>query len=200
LKNACKQCGLPLETVDDSNALCGQCVQAPTNVDYTYCLYHYESPIDYLVTKLKYTQQLSHAEILGQLLQKALKETIIEDTPDCIVPIPLYKSRLVKRGFNQSLEIAKPVAKAFELPIDVKLVSRNRQTLAQAELNAVQRKKNVRGCFQINAPKTLNYDHIVIIDDVITTGSTINELAKLLKQSGVKKVGVWSIARAVLAN
>lgn len=198
LMDACKQCGLPLDTANENNAVCGHCLHTSTSVDYTLCLYHYQEPLDYLITTLKYKQQLSHAAILGNLLLGRLQKQAIEDFPDCIIPVPLHKNRLVKRGFNQSLEIARPVAKKFNIPIDVKSVRRKRQTLAQAELNATQRKKNVRGCFEIRSEGLVKYRHVVIIDDVVTTGSTINELAKQLKQSGVQKVGVWSIARAVL--
>ena len=198
LKNACKQCGLPLSAAKENNVVCGHCLQTSTSIDYTLCLYHYQAPMDYLITTLKYKQQLSHAAILGHLLLDQLKHQSLEDLPDCIIPVPLHKNRLVKRGFNQSLEIVRPVSKYFDIPIDVKSIFRKKQTLAQTDLNAVQRKKNVKGCFEIPTKDSLNYHHVVIVDDVVTTGSTINEMAKQLKRSGVQKVGVWSIARAVL--
>ena len=200
LMNACRQCGLPLDVSNKNNAVCGHCLQTPTSVDYTLCLYHYQAPLDYLITSLKYKQQLSYAAILGQLLLAKLQQQVIEDLPDCIIPVPLHKSRLVKRGFNQSLEIARPVAKKLNIPIEIKRVRRKRQTLTQTDLNAIERKKNVKGCFEIQLKKPLNYRHVVIVDDVVTTGSTINELAKQLKASGVQKVGVWSIARAILGS
>jgi len=198
LINACKQCGLPLDTANENNAICGHCLDVSTSIDYTLSLYHYQAPLDYLITTLKYKQQLSHAAILGNLLLARLQQQAIDDLPDCIIPVPLHKNRLVKRGFNQSLEIARPVSKQFNIPIDIKSVRRKRQTLAQADLNAAQRKKNVRGCFEMQSKNPANYRHVVIVDDVVTTGSTINEMAKQLKRSGVQKVGVWSIARAVL--
>ncbi len=197
LMSSCKQCGLPLDAAKAYDTVCGECIKTPSMVDYTLCLYHYQAPIDYLITTLKYKQQLSHANILGQLLLTRIKQENENNLPDCIIPVPLYKSRLVKRGFNQSLEIARPVAKALTLAIDTKLVRKNRATSAQTNLNAMQRKENVKNCFEVVAKKAINYDHVVIIDDVVTTGSTINELAKKLKQSGVKKVGVWAIARAI---
>jgi ComF family protein len=204
LINACKQCGLPLDTANENNAVCGHCLDASTSVDYTMCLYHYQSPLDYLITTLKYKQQLSHAAILGYLLLDKLKQQPIKDLPDCIIPVPLHKNRLVKRGFNQSLEIARPVSQYFNIPIDLKCIIRKKQTSAQADLNATQRKKNVKGCFELSSKASsrtpVNYRHVVIIDDVVTTGSTINEMAKQLKRSGVERVDVWSIARAVLSS
>ncbi len=198
LVNACKTCGLPLDVENKNNIVCGHCLQTSTSVDYTLCLYHYQAPLDYLITALKYKQQLSHAAILGDLLLRRLQQQITEELPDCIIPVPLHKKRLIKRGFNQSLEIARPVAKKLNIQIDVKSVRRKKLTLAQADLSAAQRKKNVKDCFEIQSKEKMIYSHVVIIDDVVTTGSTINELAKLLKQSGVKKVGVWSLTRAVL--
>ena len=199
LDNACQQCGLPLESASDSSVICGQCIQSPPAVDYTLCLYHYQIPLDYLITELKYNQKLPHASILGQLFLARLLDVAPEDVPDAILPVPLHKSRLVKRGFNQSLEIARPIAKKLKIPIALDIVRRKRQTRAQADLTAIERKKNVRDCFEIIKQETLSaYQHIVIIDDVVTTGSTTNELARLLKKAGVKKVGVWSVARAVI--
>ena len=198
LVSACKQCGLPLGEGNEYDTVCGECLKTPPSIDYTMCLYHYQSPLDYLITHLKYNQQLSHAAILGYLLSIRVKQEKKNDLPDCIIPVPLHKSRLVKRGFNQSLEITRPVAKALKLPIDTKLVRRTRKTSAQADLNAVKRRKNVKNCFEIVVQKAINYSHVVIVDDVVTTGSTINELAQQLKQSGIKKVGVWAISRAIL--
>jgi len=201
LLDACKTCGLPLDAANESNsAVCGHCLQISTYVDYTLCLYHYQAPLDYLITTLKYNQQLSHATILGHLLLARLEGEVIGNYPDCIIPVPLHKRRLVKRGFNQSLEIVRNVAEYLNIPIELTSVKRKKRTLAQAELNAVQRKKNVKGCFDVKIELAENYSHVVIIDDVVTTGSTINELAKQLKKSGIKKVGVWSIARAVLGD
>lgn len=202
LEGACKQCGLPFNDAEQWDSVCGQCIKSPPAVDYTLSLYHYETPIDFLITGLKYDQQLSHAAILGELLlEKLQKHTTENSLPDCILPVPLHKSRLTKRGFNQSLEIARDVAKIFNIPISLDSVKRKRGTRTQTDLTAVERKKNMRGCFEVmNSHKFSSYKHIVILDDVVTTGSTVNELAKLLKKSGVEKVGVWSIARAILIN
>ena len=189
-----------MDKANENNAVCGHCLKTSACVDYTLCLYHYKAPLDYLIATLKYKQQLSYAAILGELLLGRLQQQEIENLPDCIIPVPLHKNRLVKRGFNQSLEIARSVSKKLNIPIDVKSVRRKRQTLAQTDLNASQRKKNVRGCFEIQSKKPVDYRHVVIVDDVVTTGSTINELAEQLKRSGVQKVGVWSIARAVLGH
>ncbi len=190
---SCEKCGLPLSVSDQS--LCGQCLQLKPVVDYTHSVFYYESPIDYLIGKMKYEGDLSCAAILGDLLLKSVKD--IKQTPDVLVPVPLHNKRLVKRGFNQSLEISRAVSKQLKIPLDTQYVRRVKPTVAQQTLNLKQRKQNIKGCFEVQAKHQL-YKHVVLVDDVITTGSTVNELATALKEGGVEKVGVWSIARAVL--
>ena len=198
ISHACKTCGIPLE---ETQSICGQCLNSKPDVDYSISLFHYESPIDYLITELKFSHKLSHAKILGSLLKQHLLNNSLHDSyPEAIIPVPLHKKRLIKRGFNQSLEIAKEVTEALEIPIHNNIVQRDKATQAQSELDLKQRKRNIKGCFKLSNKNEMMpaYSHIVIIDDVVTTGATTNELAKVLKLAGVKKVGVWSIARAVL--
>ncbi len=201
IKSACSCCGIPTPTDVDR---CGLCLKSSSSVDYTFSLFQYESPVDYLISQLKFNQQLSYAAILGHLLKQSLTGSIAKNgKPDIILPVPLHKSRLVKRGFNQSLEIARPVSKALRIPIDYQFVRRTRKTMVQSDLTAVERRKNIKNCFEMTkttemATQVQNYKHVVIVDDVVTTGSTTNELAKVLKKSGVEKVGVWTIGRAII--
>jgi len=194
---ACKMCALPMEANTNSQ-FCGQCLSQKTYVDYTESLFFYDNPIDYLISQMKFQQQLSVVAVLADLLKEHIETGVSKHGfPDVILPMPLHKIRLTKRGFNQSLEIIKPLAKAKDIPIELNLVERSKATQSQTNLNRKQRKKNVSGCFSLITKP--NYSHIVIVDDVITTGASVNELAKLLKKSGVDKVGVWSIARAELS-
>ena len=197
IDHACKQCGISLEKNTTQNDLCGQCIQISPEVDYTISLFHYENPVSYLIGQMKFQQQLSCAAILGSLLRaEIIKGNTSHTLPDALLPVPLHSNRLAKRGFNQSLEISRSIAKEKQLPLLLNTVSRVKNTAAQTHLNKQERLKNVKGCF--NLTKAPSMEHIVIVDDVITTGATTNELARLLKSSGVKKVGVWSIARADL--
>lgn len=192
IESSCFKCGIPVAV---GCKVCGQCIQKPPDVDYNFSAYHYESPIDYLIAQLKFEQKLFCADILGHIMVTSLKTMPVQDNyPDVILPVPLHKKRLIKRGFNQSLEISKVVSKALKIPIDYQLATRIRATKAQMELTALQRKKNIKGCFQVRSMS--GYNHVVLIDDVVTTGSTTNELAKSLKASGIETVGVWAIARA----
>lgn len=196
LENTCKLCSIELgsEPQINSNSICGQCLQSPPTVDYALSLFRYETPVDYLISQLKFKQQLPFAAIMGFLLKAHVLESTQEGIPDALLPVPLHKKRLIKRGFNQSLEISRSVAKEMKLPLLLDTVKRKKDTLMQTDLNASERRRNVKDCFEMK--KVPEHQHIVIIDDVVTTGSTTNELARLLKNAGVKKVGVWSIARA----
>ena len=114
------------------------------------------------------------------------------ELPELIIPIPLHRKRLRQRGFNQAVELARPIAKQLGLSIDRTLCKRIKNTPAQITLEAKQRQQNMRNAFQIKPP---NLDYIAIIDDVMTTTSTVNELCKCLRKQGVKKIDVWVIAR-----
>ena len=149
-----------------------------------------------MIGELKFNKKLSYAEILGYLLAKLLLTKDQKGLPEVILPVPLYKRRLVERGFNQSLEIARVVSRELNIPIDYKLVKKHQTTQAQSTLKLNQRKRNIKDSFLLE--KLPPYQHVVIIDDVVTTGATSNELASVLKNAGVKRVGVWSVARAIL--
>ncbi len=118
----------------------------------------------------------------------------LEDQPDIIIPVPLHPSRYRERGYNQSLEIARTVSKRLELPLDYRHCIRTHATHSQTELTALQRRSNMRKAFAILKP--IPYEHVAILDDVVTTGATVNELAKVLRKSGVKRIDVWACARA----
>ena len=110
------------------------------------------------------------------------------------MPIPLHKTRYRQRGFNQSIEIARTVACELKLPVDLSSCQRYRNTPHQTSLPAKQRRKNLKNAFSLMKP--IQVKHIAIIDDVMTTGSTVDELAALLKKAGASRVDVWACARA----
>ena len=193
---SCEACALPLVN-NESGSLCGQCIAQAPVADYAINLFQYISPVDYLISQMKFHQQFSVVAVLADLLKTHVNNIdLAHGFPDAFLPVPLHKKRLVKRGFNQALEIIKPLAIEKDIPILLDVISRTKETRPQTNLNKVERKSNMSGCFTLN--KCPEMSHIVIVDDVVTTGATTNELAKLLKKSGVKKVGVWSLARAEL--
>jgi ComF family protein len=122
----------------------------------------------------------------------------IDDYPEALIPVPLHPNRLRERGFNQALELARPIASQLNIPLAADLCRRVRATPNQTQLAANKRRSNVRRAFEIKTQKLPG--HVAIIDDVITTGSTVEELAYRLNRAGVKQVEVWSLARAVVRN
>lgn len=200
MDHSCRQCGIGL-IKDIASDLCGACQTNPTSVDYTLSALHYLSPVDYLISELKFNHQLTSASILADLLLQYLHQASFDQAengkPELIIPVPLHSKRLKTRGFNQAVEMARLVTKALSIPMCNNSIIRTKNTPPQTQLTATQRSKNIRNSFMIQDTKELlNVSHVVILDDVVTTGATCNELAKLLKKAGIKTVGVWSIARA----
>ena len=120
-------------------------------------------------------------------------EKTIDSAPDNLIPMPLHKNRLSERGFNQAVELARPIAKHLGLPIDLNNCIRKKTTAPQSDLSRKERIKNVKGAFEVLRPVS---GHVVIIEDVMTTGSTAHEFAKTLLQAGATNVDVWVCARA----
>ncbi|MGB5397953.1 MAG: ComF family protein [Gammaproteobacteria bacterium] len=192
IMHACSQCALPLETSTAVGGKCGQCLQSPPAFDAAFSLLRYQDLAAQLITRYKFHDKLSYSGLLADLLLERLPHIA---RPDCIIAVPLHVARLRERGFNQSHELAKIISPRLGIPLASDSVVRIRETQQQTGLNAKQRRKNIRGAFELVKP--VAHNHVALLDDVVTTGSTVNELARVLKRAGVKAVSVWSIARAV---
>ena len=199
-EHCCPRCAVPLAS-DYSNGnhpngvICGRCIKQPPAFDYSYSLFRYEGTIVSLIHQLKFSQKIGHARSLGALLAEDSAEYVKKNgLPDSLLPVPLHRRRLRQRGFNQSAELARLLASRWSCPVMFDEIERGRKTDSQTGLDAKQRKKNIRGAFILASEVT--FEHVLIIDDVVTTGSTVNELARLLKKAGVKRVGILSVARA----
>lgn len=191
-ENCCQACALPLPEELGSTVICGRCLRQPPTFDYAYSLFRYEGNVIGLVHQLKFGERISHARSIGEMLCSKLHQA--GESPDCLLPVPLHDLRLRQRGFNQSVEISRVIAKKSGISIEYDAVVRHRRTPAQTGLDAKQRKSNIKGAFTV--AQVIDYQHVLIIDDVMTTGATVNELARLLKNNGVMRVGVMTIARA----
>ncbi len=194
---ACTRCGLPMAGDPEASLICGRCIRKPPYFDRTYCGFEYREPADWLVQQLKFNAKLSHARVLAGLLAERLAASL-EHMPDALLPVPLHRRRLYQRGFNQALEIARPLAKQFKLPLAYGLCRRSVDTTEQSALPAKKRATNVRAAFTLHGE--LPGKHVAIVDDVMTTGATVNEIARLLKRNGAESVQVWVVARAVLSK
>jgi ComF family protein len=186
----CRRCALPIE----SGEQCGGCLVDPPA--FTRCVspFLYEAPVSTLIIQLKFQQQLRYARILSQLIIEALEEKPL-DLPDCLLPVPLHYRRLRQRGFNQAVEIAKPISRRFKIPLIYDQCYRRKNTLPQSRLSARARRRNLAGAFAFR--DRLPFNHVAVIDDVVTTGQTVRTLSQMLHSQGVKKIEVWCCARAV---
>ena len=191
-RHACPVCALPLPAEAPAGSLCGQCQHRPPHFDRCHAALGYDRLTARLIGQLKFHRRLSHARLLAQLLLDRLRRQAPE-RPGLILPVPLHPSRLRERGYNQALEIARPIARQFALPLRPGLCRRVRITPAQAGLDQRERRRNLREAFQVDGE--VDGLHIALLDDVVTTGSTVNELSRTLKRAGARRVDVWAVAR-----
>lgn len=191
----CTICAKPLSHI---TLICGNCLADPPSFTKIYTLYLYQPPLIYLIWNLKFQHNLVHAKVLGELMAAQIKLDWYHNRPlpEVIIPVPLHTKRLRERGFNQALEIAKPIAKILKIPIDYSTCIRVKETQSQTRLSAKEREKNLHNAFAMAG--YFPYKHVAILDDVITTGQTIRELSTVLKASGVETIDVWCCARAAL--
>ncbi len=176
-----------------ATGVCGQCQSHPPAFDVTIAPLAYRPPVSDLIHEFKYRCRMQHARLLGELFFREVGPRITI-RPDVIIPVPLHRSRLRRRGFNQSVELARPIARALGTYIDRRAAIRTRDTRPQVELPIKQRQSNIRDAFAVRGP--ISYRHVAIVDDVMTSGHTVSQLARCLKCAGVKHIQVWALARA----
>lgn len=185
-QSRCQVCALPIHGGD----ICGACLDHPPRFDRVSAVFAYSFPLDALIHAFKYGGNLAIGSVLGQ----ALGNTIAERA-DVIVPMPLAPERLRQRGFNQAYEIARSVGRMTGIPIAAYICRKVMETQPQAALPWKERAKNVRGAFVCDGD--LADKHVAVVDDVMTTGATLNELARNLKRAGAAQVSGWVVARAL---
>jgi ComF family protein len=180
----CPRCALPTP----GGASCGRCLAEPPAYDATHAALAYDFPADALVQALKFRGELSLAPILAKLLAEKI---LRDETPALLIPVPLSAARLRARGFNQAVEIAR------HLPgkMDITCCVRERDAVAQMELPWAERQRNVRGAF--SCKRVLGGAHVAVVDDVMTTGATLDEVARTLKKAGAARVVNWVVARTL---
>lgn len=189
----CVRCAEPLPgTGDDLPELrvCGRCLWRPPPYVAIHVPFRYAPPVDWLVRRLKFHGDLAAGRLLGDLL--ALEVGSGLEATGCVVPLPLHRERLLERGFNQADELARPLARALRAKRRPELLDRVRATPPQMDLPAKRRSANVRGAFEVHRPPA---GHIVLIDDVVTTASTLREAARKLASTRDCSVTVVAVAR-----
>lgn len=192
----CRQCGLPLPATQDQT--CGKCLQHPPPFDRTVSPLRYCFPADQLVRALKFHRQLAEGRVLSHLMCEYIMAEGLT-LPDVLIPVPLHRIRMLKRGFNQACELSGYASRVLGIPQITTGLRRKRNTKAQSGLSRKQRRSNVRGAFYWHA-RNQPGRHVALIDDVMTTGTTVSECARILKKAGAERVDVWVPARAVPAR
>jgi len=189
--SVCPVCAMPVAT---AGRACDHCLLRHPAFDGAFVPYRYEFPLVELIHRLKYGGQVAISRILGTLLARRIAE---RGSPgvDAVVPVPLHALREVRRGYNQAAEIARFAAELLQLRVEDRLAVRIRNTEEQAALPAVVRRVNVSGAFEVR-PRTPLPASIAIVDDVLTTGATVDALAQAFRRAGCRHIEVWPVARA----
>jgi ComF family protein len=184
----CPQCAL----ASPNSEICGHCLRSPPAFDRTLALLGYRHPLDALLQRYKYDHQLSLAHTFATLLQHRLAQSKL---PELLIPMPLHAARLRERGFNQALEIARPLASQLGLPLAAQCCTRIRMTAPQVSLPLKRRIANMRGAFACT--EQVAGRHVALLDDVMTTAASLNALAQTVLAAGAIHVECWVVARTL---
>lgn len=184
---ACRKCGMALPRITEE---CGRCQRKALLLEEIRAPFHYQHPLDALILRFKRGGDLACGQLLAELF---CRQTAIQGAPELLIPVPLHIRRLRDRGFDQATQLALSLGAHYRVPV-ANVLDRVRDTGSQAGLSAVQRKLNVRAAFRVN--REIQAKHVVLIDDVATTGATLNACALALKRAGVLRVDAWVLARA----
>ena len=185
---ACEICRLPLA----SPGICPQCLRDPPCWDNMVVPFEYAEPVSHMLRQLKYRDRLNAVPALAEVLaEQVLRRSI--SLPEVLIPIPLHASRMRRRGFNQAALLAAETGRLLGIPVDPELLLRTRATPTQTRLAVPMRKKNLHDAFAVKALG--RYDAVAIIDDVVTTGATMDAACQVLRQCGCSRISAWAVAR-----
>jgi ComF family protein len=185
---SCPVCAMPSPQAE----ICGACLKRPPHFDATLPVFEYAFPVDALMQSLKYGGRLIVADLAGEFLAQRVANRL---PPDLLIAMPMHHQRLKERGFNQAAEIARTVSRKTGIFLAQDLVVRIKATEPQAGLPLAKRKRNMRNVFACT--RNLSGKRVAIVDDVMTSGASLDELAKTLKKSGATWVECWIVARTL---
>lgn len=188
MPHACSRCAQPLVSADP---VCGRCLRRAPPLDTVIAAFDYRFPVDRLLPRFKFHRDLAAGALLGTCLARA---TAGVARPDALVPVPLHVARLRERGYDQALELARVLARLHALPLRPDLLQRIRATAPQSRLDAKARRRNLRRAFAAASSAEVPA-HVVLVDDVMTTGATLHAAAHALRRAGVRRVDAWVCAR-----
>lgn len=190
LGSACRRCALPLGR-RHAGGCCPACARNPPPFGHAAAAFVYAPPLDRWLPRFKFHRDLAAGRLLAQLMAEALAAA---ERPEALVPVPLHRARLRRRGYDQALELARPLARALSVPLQAGLLWRKRATSPQSELAGAARGRNLRDAFAVRDRCALPA-HVALVDDVMTTGATLQAAALALRAAGVARVDAWVCAR-----
>ncbi len=190
----CTICSLPFEGPPGSDHLCESCLKNPPPFSGVTAYGIYTGLLREAIHQFKYEEAFYLHRPLGRLLAEAVAKRLSPEPFDFIVPVPLHLNKLRERTFNQSLLLARTLAKTLQLPIEAQGLERTRPTLSQQGLKSEERKRNLKGAFSLNTE--VKNRRILLVDDVLTTGTTARECSRILRKGGAREVHVAVLARA----
>lgn len=186
----CLKCGKQLD--DMTQEYCDDCKSAAHMYDRGLAIFKYHDDIKESVYSFKYKDCKIYGDFYGEQMAEKYKDIITKWQPDVIVPVPIHRSRMRKRGYNQAELIAKALSQKLSLPMDINVLLREKKTEPQKKLSKDIRIKNVENAFKVTK-NVVRYNKIILVDDIYTTGATINACAQVLKRAGVQRVYFISI-------
>ena len=195
----CRTCGRPFPSFEpgraSERARCEPCRRRRPLFTYARSATLYGERVREALFCLKFGGKTAMARPLGDLMADAGGAMVPIKGIDCLVPVPLHPSREAERGFNQSGLLARRVSQRWGVPVEAKALRRQRFTHSQTDLDAAERRRNVKGAFALSRPEAFVERHVLLIDDVFTTGATVSECARVLLAAGAASVGVLTVAR-----
>lgn len=195
----CTRCGygFPSTNIQSATPLCGGCRRSLFLFDFARAYSPFEDPLKEIIHQFKYRSHASLAKPLAGLLLSVYQANLKELSADLIIPVPLHKSRERERGFNQAFELARQFSRVARIPLPTELLVRTRPTKVQAGLSRRERRINLKGAFEVSRSGMIKDKTLLLIDDVFTTGATLNECAKILKEHGARRINVLTLARVI---
>lgn len=199
----CFQCGVPADlsyAFPHEEFECGVCRKNPYQFDQARSLGFYDTVLRTTIHHFKYRRQMGVLPEMDRLLEKYFEENLDFCQGFTVAPVPLHFNKMKERGFDQAFLIARQVARALKLPLEGGLLRRVKATEPQATMTRTERARNIKGAFEVNRPELITGKNILLVDDVFTTGATVNEAAKVLKKNGAGKVYVFTLGRVVVGK
>ena len=193
----CETCGIPFATPSGIDHRCGACLATPPRFASARSAVLFDGVARDLIHRFKYDRKVHLARPLTLLTEDALTSFALSSGAEFLIPVPLHRRRLRERGFNQAVLLGRPLAKQWGIPLSVDNLKRIRWTEPQITLSASEREANVRGAFALTDPAAVRGKKVLLLDDVYTTGSTVAECSRVLRQAGTETVYVITVARAV---